>query len=276
MFVYSRFNVLSLFTISLLFIGGVFLISCNDDDDTPMPECGIEDQTRNDMGECECPEGQMPNEAGDMCVAPPQVETKEMRGYFFTLEGDTQPEDKSEAVTCDSEDITLEFEYLDKDDKSKGARVTGSSTTEQNRFIQEGFLIKDKEAEGREDYHLSFSYVTTDGANGESYSNPGIYNLINFEEPDGEEQVEEYVGIWSGRPNKYDYVPWVGCSYIMMTKARAEKLNVELSGTNEDKVKECRTKIPYLGTKTFCLALTPDGTFEDYTFASLDPSGSIR
>ena len=236
MFVYSHFNVLSLFTISLLFISGGFLISCNDDDDDR------------------------------------RIEKKEMVGYFFTLEGETEatPEDRLKVVTCDSEDITLEFEYLDKDDKSKGARVTGSSTTEQNRFIQEGFLIKDKEAEGREDYHLSFSYVTTDGANGESYLNPGIYDLINFQEPDGEEQVEEYVGIWSGHPNKYHYVPWVGCSYIMMTKADAEKLDIDLSGTNEDKVKECRTKIPYLSTKTFCLALTPDGIFEYYIFASLD------
>ena len=233
MFVYSRFNVLSLFSISLLFISGGFLISCNHDDD-------------NDNR---------------------KVETKEMRGYFFTLEGDTQPEDKSKAVTCDSEDVTLKFEYLDKDDKSKGARVSGSSVTDTNKFLQEGFLIKTKD-EKNTLYSLTFSYVTFDEST-DSFTSPGFYDLFDIIEPGGEDkQKEEYVGAWGGRPNNYDYVLWVGCSYIMLPKADAEKLDIDLSGTSSEKVQECKTKIPYFSTKTFCLALNLDGEFESYNLVS--------
>ena len=213
MFVYSRFNVLSFFTISLLFIGGGFSTDA-------------------------------------------QEEIREMKGYFLTLQGDDgkTKEDVGKLLTCASEDITLNITYLDKNDHSKGAKVTGESTTIlNNSFLQKGFLAFTKKNGNIVAESLALSYVTVDEENEDSYINAGSYDLFSFVEPGDEKQ---YTGSWGGKPNRYDDALNVVCPYVLTKRDNHPDLDKMLKDEaipNMVKAQECAKAFEYFRGAPLCV-----------------------
>ena len=221
-------KVLISFTIAILFISGGFLISCNDDEDTP------------------------------------KVETKDMKGYFFTLEGEEEKtgSEANELITCASEDITLNITYLDKDNKDKGANVTGTSTSSGKEFLQEGFIAPTKVMGNIRSEYLVLSYVTVDKTSN-SYENTGIYEMNNDREPGGkDQQIEGYVGFWSGKPNGYDYVLDIRCPYVLTTPGDnpdLDKIVEDQNVPNMTKIEECTKAFEHFKTRAICFGYDVNG-----------------